>query len=870
MHPRHPLLLTTALVLFCGPLVVAAAPPDLPDLDVTHIARTPRYPAYALSYERMEGSHGEAMPRLVDPATGEVIPTEQDSEIKRWPEPGEIVTFRATVVNHGGAPTGEFSYTWYIDEIPVERGKHPSLDGPCRATDEIETVEYGGQPFKLAKRTEGTYTVLEFQWPWEAGRHYVRLDVDGDDRIEEICEINNDVSDATDACAFVMMVDAYTYNTLSSGENHWKSYSFEDILRYHRDQMLRKFEASVHQAAPYGIGEQIRIDEILIQAEGERRDRIGAVKLPEGWDSAWDFTGYVKRDMPPERQMSYLKNQDWGLPHELGHQLGLIDIYCFDTEGGDGGNRVKDENGDPILLSHFSGLKGMMRGHGDVHFSEHSAVALNMQLGRRRGYYGDYLWSLPKTNRIRIVDAAGEPVPNAELTIYQHRGRYVVDEVVFEGTTDGDGLFTLPNRECMEFETANGFKLHPNPYGQVNVVGTNGVFFIVVNGRDYTDYVWLPITSLNLAFWHGQRDMATFTLPTMLPPGDALPAVENFRQEVRDGGRVALTWDAAAPGATYTVYQRVNHPPRWEIAPDGEDITETEYLTPRTGRFIVVADVNGQGTAATAEQRVVPLRDPRGLVLDDRGRWILRDVGFALPIMYRPDGSTIGLFGTFHLHLAKGGDITRAADGRLITSTHDPARGLIRVLDADGFPVHGRHRVGESGNGPLQFEQPTGVTIDAAGRLWVCDTGNGRVQVLDSEFGRMLAEMGDGLQGPTKVAEVRPGELYVVADPAAGAVSLIKLNGDVTQASVSSGPKLAGATYVAADTDRVFVACSKSGDQNGGVWEIPVNGDSLGTPRQLAFAEPLVDPAGVAYDSARDTLIVTDRGQRTIVTLERP
>jgi hypothetical protein len=835
--------------------------PDLPDLNVTHISRTPRYPGYVLSYERVPGSGGEAMPLVADPATGKPLSAEEAAALQRWPEVGEEVTFTATICNHGPRPSGKFTYTWYIDGNVVARGESESLDGPALMTDEVEEVEIGGQPFRLAVRRPGTYTTVALKWPWQPGRHYVRCDVDGDDRVEELCEVNNSVMDATDACSFVMMTDVYTYNHLASGKNHWNSYNFEDILKYHRDQMHRKFKTSVHPKSPRGILEEIRIDAVLVQATGERRDRIGGMaKLRAGWDSHWDFTGYAKPADPPERRDWFLTSQDWGLPHELGHQLGLVDIYAFDTEGGDGGNRVKDANGDPILLSHFSGLHGMMRGHGDRHFSEHSAVALNQQLGRRRGYFGDYLWSVPKENVVRILDAGGEPVPGAELTFYQHKHRYVEDKVVFRGTTNAAGAFALPNRDCLTFTTDNGYTIHPNPYGQINVVGTNGVFFIVVEARGRTAYVWLPLTDLNLAYWHGATERAVFDLETILPGDDAPRPVANFRQRPRDNGRVELLWAAPAGAASYTVYWRANHPPRWEVAPDGEGLTEPSYVVPRTGRYSVVAQLaRGARTAFTEEQRVVLLRQPSGICLDDRGRRIVRDLGFTQPVMYQSDGSTIGIFGTFHLGLRGGGDIARTEDGRLIVSARE--RAPLRILDADGFP---EAQVGSFGDGALQFEDPTGVTLDAAGRLWVCDTGNGRVQVLDPRFEQVVAMGGRalGLQAPMKVATL-DGERYVVADREAGRLFVVRLNGaaieKVAEVALERPVSVTGAGQ------RVFVACAGPDERSGGRVVAYRWADGALRPDALDLGGVTVaQPAGLVVDRKQRELLIADRAIRQL------
>jgi hypothetical protein len=873
------LLLSPALA---GPPTPAlGGPPDLPDLNVTHISRTPRYPAYVLKYEQLPGSGPEAMPQVADPQTGQAVTPEQAAKIKRWPDPGEEVTFQGMVCNHGTRPTGPFGYRWYIDENVVAEGKHDSLDGPSLMTDEYEEAVLGGEKFKLAKRVPGTYCTLEYKWKWQPGRHYVRLDVDGDDQIDEICEVNNSVLDATDACAFVIMVDAYTYNELAKGENHWKSYNFEDIVKYHREQMHRKFRASIHPLTPNGVREEIRYDAILVQPAGEQRDRIGGMcKLAAGWDSHWDFTGYVPREGTSEQKTWYFKSQDWGLPHELGHQLGLIDLYCLDTEGGDGGNYVKDASGDPILLSHFTGEQCMMRGHGDRNFGEHSAMALNMQLGRRRGYFGDYLWSLPARNTVRILDAEGKPVDGVALTFYQHRGRYIPNEVVFKGTTNQAGEFELPNRDCLSFTTDRGFTLRPNPFGQLNVVGTNGVFFVIAQARGYTDYLWLPITELNLAYWRGQKDAATFDLASKIPGTNTPPAVEGLQQVTVDGGAVELRWKQRQADETYTVYVRANAPPRWAVARDGEKLTAPVYRVPDTGRYGVVEVRDGRESAFPPDQRVLLLRDPRGIALDDKGRRIVRDLGYSMPVAYRTDGGTIGIFGTFHMNVQGGGDIARTADGRLLLTSDDAQRGLLRVLDADGFPIPGRERAGAPGNGPLQFNKPTGVTVDTKGRVWIADTGNGRVQVLDPKMERMLAQAGAecGLKAPMKVAELPGGERFAVADPEAAKVVILRFDGSRLEHLDTPVTGVRRPVYVACSAKELFVSDEGAeGAAGASVHAFAIEGDAF----RLIAAHRLAGvsatgaeqhregvPAGLVYDAKQNVLVVVDRVNRRLQAMK--
>ena len=95
---------------------------------MTFIQRRPLYNAYRLEYQSHDrGGHissyapdcgpGCIHPRLVPGTEGD----------KRWPDPGEPVTFTAHVRNHGTVASPPTLYTWALDGVTAGSG---SLPGP--------------------------------------------------------------------------------------------------------------------------------------------------------------------------------------------------------------------------------------------------------------------------------------------------------------------------------------------------------------------------------------------------------------------------------------------------------------------------------------------------------------------------------------------------------------------------------------------------------------------------------------------------------------------------------------------------------------------------------------------------------------------
>lgn len=94
--------------------------------------------------------------------------------------------------------------------------------------------------------------------------------------------------------------------------------------------------------------------------------------------------------------------------------------------------------------------------------------------------------------------------------------------------------------------------------------------------------------------------------------------------------------------------------------------------------------------------------------------------------------------------------------------TTDRAGHRIAAWDGVGWSYFG-----EQGSGVGQFDRPTGIAIDASGRIYVADAGNARIVRLDDTDGSGWAAYGQRL---TKAAQLTaPGRFAEPTDVAAGA-----------------------------------------------------------------------------------------------------
>lgn len=99
------------------------------------------------------------------------------------------------------------------------------------------------------------------------------------------------------------------------------------------------------------------------------------------------------------------------LLHELTHQLGMIDLYNLDVSLEV--PQVLDRHGRPVQMEYWTSFlfPGLMNDPGidPPIYDEHTSLALNINKGYRRGYYGEYLYDIPEQSRLRVMDNEGHP-----------------------------------------------------------------------------------------------------------------------------------------------------------------------------------------------------------------------------------------------------------------------------------------------------------------------------------------------------------------------------------------------------------------------------------------------------------------------------
>jgi hypothetical protein len=678
--PEYPYKVSRPL----GPRQALFAKPAGIDLDVTYIGRAPLYKAYCVQYSG-DVPNQPGIPYLC-------AGTEND---RRWPEPGEIVTFTAHVINKGTVASPAFGYAWHIDGIQVA----------------------SGTLLALAPAAEVTTT---YRWPWghqlspdkqrALGEHTVRFTVDPAGVVAETYETNNSLEDRTNAMSFSIYLPQDVHDAYDVPVDPKWPWSAEDWLQKQISAMNSAFANSTYPVTPEGAPLRVRIN------------TIGITSTNPGGDGAHDGGWYLSDDVRHEGgYYQAAVDVDWGLVHELSHQVSIIDLYAI---GADAPSvAVTDRLGNPLNVGFAWNNGGLMFGgdtapHNDPHLYEsHSAGGAATFAGYRNGYYGSYQYDIPLQNYFLVLDSQGNPAPGVEVALYQHDGTPTFHTPPdISGTTDAKGVFLLPNRSANGGTvTANGHVLHDNPFGVVDVVGTQNLFLVHLQQGDHEEIRWLDITEVNLAYWMGDTISHTFTIQSHVPPPGAPQAPVLSGVQVQ-GDWARICWRGSpSPGVTgYRLYRAAWPMSKYELVgqaasgPCQEDIYAAGTYG---GKVYAVTAVKAGLESGFSNFGWAPtLSNPSSVVIAPDGQHTILDPrnGYAL-MRQAASGAYRQYISSVHFHLENSWFMALNANNQLLFSHPGDAyvsRHSVRVADLDGAPLL---EFGEQGSGPGQFETPSGV-----------------------------------------------------------------------------------------------------------------------------------------------------------------
>ncbi|MGH6785464.1 MAG: peptidyl-alpha-hydroxyglycine alpha-amidating lyase family protein [Novosphingobium sp.] len=171
-----------------------------------------------------------------------------------------------------------------------------------------------------------------------------------------------------------------------------------------------------------------------------------------------------------------------------------------------------------------------------------------------------------------------------------------------------------------------------------------------------------------------------------------------------------------------------------------------------------IAEFDIAGGKLVREWGAATFAMPHGLTVDGQDNVWLTDVALHQVFKFSAEGKLLMVLGERGVPGADGGHFNRPTDIAVLPDGSFYVSDGYRNTRVAKFAADGRFdfQWGEPGTGPGQFDTPHAITLDAAGRVYVADRENDRVQVFDA-VGKFLAQWrGASIGRPYSVALVAP------------------------------------------------------------------------------------------------------------------
>ena len=528
------------------------------DLDVGFIDRSPDYDRFRVDY-----SDGD-----------QVIQAGFETQ-QKWPDPGELVTYTAHVFNRGDDPVTDVDFEWRFDGVVVDTGTIPVMN-PNERVQIQYSAPWPADTVQVVDIDPGAHTFEPIQYERAVGDHTIELTLDPDDRIAESSELNNTLRDYINAVQFHFYMEQHTYDRFLRHRNFLETFSPENWAQLQLEALQRKLWVS-------GGRQRVRLDTLEVVPDGTLDP--GGTHEPIG-QITWTTDGVWGFDWPPFYMDWFLKRVDQALVHELGHQIGLIDVYQYDIATD---NCLITSSGTPVAgtalmpkvspwnvyygrlsVLHRDGValthdtdRGAMANTRARFFGSGTIAGLNRNLGLRRGFYGDYLGALPAgPYTLEVTHTDGAPLQFAAVRVFQREmDAKIYDIPKFTGLLNADGRWTFPG--VTEPGWKGGIPV-VNPWSSVidgqtfnapHPIGANAVLVIelvFLDGAELvTEYHFFEPDDVNVAFNQGQTDAYTIRLRTYASrAANTLPSISFStpdRVSLDEGQTLEVTVSASDP-----------------------------------------------------------------------------------------------------------------------------------------------------------------------------------------------------------------------------------------------------------------------------------------------------------------------------------
>lgn len=324
------------------------------------------------------------------------------------------------------------------------------------------------------------------------------------------------------------------------------------------------------------------------------------------------------------------------------------------------------------------------------------------------------------------------------------------------------------------------------------------------------------------------------------------------------GSAFSLGSGSCAAGTSYTSGQSCTIDLSWQPTMPGVQQAAVA-LADGSGNRLAMATVFGTGLGAgltvdpgTATGVGGGLNSPEGVAVDMAGDVFIADPGANAVDEFTPGSTTAVSIGT-GLSAPAGVAVDAAGDVLIADTGNDR---IVEVPVVSGTLSNSAQIVAVSGKiAGSALSSPEGVSVDAAGNLYIADTGNNRVVLVpwNGSFETSAAmEIGSGFKAPEAVEADDSGNVYI-ADSGNGKVERVPWPVSLGQVQLIAA-SLSGPSALALDASGSLYVVNAGNQQ---ILRIPNESGSLVQNDAVDVTAGIQAPWGLAMDGAGD-LYVTD------------
>jgi len=252
------------------------------------------------------------------------------------------------------------------------------------------------------------------------------------------------------------------------------------------------------------------------------------------------------------------------------------------------------------------------------------------------------------------------------------------------------------------------------------------------------------------------------------------------------------------------------------------------------------------------------LAEPRGIALDGQGRIWVTDFGHSRVAIFDASGGLLGAWGGVRgngpYQLQDPADIAIRGDAVYVADTWN---GRVQ-----GFTAAGKFR----DTAATGLYGPRGVAIAEDGTVWISDSGNNRLALLQSgQPPRFIGKAGagpDGLSSPVGIG-ISPTHAYV-ADIGNHRIQVLGLDGKFQRSIPVAAWKETMEPYIAVDDkENLYVSVSAGSE----VLALDHAGKVLHKWEADDAGKKLLRPTGLALDAKAGVLYVADTASNAVTTI---